>query len=189
MSVHVRRRAEGDLGICVEILAEVHRHSGYPVNWPERPGDWLTPESLLATWVAELDGHVVGHIALSRADGGDLAAGLWAARTGTGIERTAVVGRLFVSPTAHGLGLGAALMEQAVEEARTRGLHPVLDVVTANTAATALYERLGWELLDVVRERWRPDQVVTLGCYAAPAGTRCGATLSQPCACCPGTHV
>lgn len=189
MSVLVRRRAEGDLGSCVEILAEVHRHSGYPVNWPQDPAGWLTPEALLASWVAERDGQVVGHIALSRADGGDVAAGLWAARTGTGIERTAVVGRLFVSPAAHGLGLGAALMEQAVAEARTRGLHPVLDVVTSNTAATALYERLGWELLDVVRERWRPDQVVTLGCYAAPADAGCPATLSQPCPCCSGTHV
>ncbi|MGW2516447.1 N-acetyltransferase family protein [Streptomyces sp. NPDC001617] len=169
VSVLVRRRADHDLDTCVEILAEVHRHSGYPVNWPEQAADWLTPRSLLASWVAESDGRVVGHVGLSRADGGDVAAGLWAARAGVGVERTGVVGRLFVSPDAHGLGLGAALMEQAVAEAQARGMHPVLDVVTSNTAATALYERLGWELLDVVEERWGPDQVVALGCYAAPS--------------------
>jgi ribosomal protein S18 acetylase RimI-like enzyme len=62
-------------------------------------------------------------------------------------------------------------MARAVAEARARGLHPVLDVVVSNTAATALYERLGWELLAVVEQRWAPDQLVSLGCWAAPWST------------------
>ncbi|WP_406438848.1 GNAT family N-acetyltransferase [Streptomyces sp. NBC_01613] len=166
----VRQRTDRDLDPCVEVLAAVHRHSGYPVNWPAGPADWLTPSSQLAAWVAEVDGRVVGHLGLSRAADGDAAPGLWGARAGLGVERTAVVGRLFVSPAARGHGLGAALMARAVEEARARGLHPVLDVVASDRAAAALYERLGWELLDVVEQRWAPDQVVSVRCYAAPPG-------------------
>ena len=168
----VRPRTDRDLAACVEALAAVHRHSGYPVNWPDRPADWLTTRAQLASWVAELDGRVVGHLSLSRATKGDAAPGVWAARTGVGVDVTAVVGRLFVSPAARGHGLGAVLMARAVEEARTLGLHPVLDVVDSDTAATALYERLGWELLDVVEQRWTPDQVVSLRCYAAPGAPR-----------------
>lgn len=168
----VRPRTDGDLAACVEVLAAVHLHSGYPVNWPDRPADWLTPRSLLAAWVAELDGRVVGHLGLSRATDGDAAPGVWAARTGSDVDGTAVVGRLFVSPVARGHGLGTALMARAVEEARTRALHPVLDVVDSDTAASALYERLGWELLDVVEQRWTPEQVVSVRCYAAPGGPR-----------------
>ncbi|GAA3837455.1 GNAT family N-acetyltransferase [Streptomyces coacervatus] len=169
----VRRRTGRDLDACVQVLAVVHEHSGYPVNWPEKPTDWLTPRSLLAAWVAKLDGRVVGHVGLSRGGRGDVAPGLWGARAGVGAEAAAVVSRLFVSPEARGHGLGAALMARAVAEAHGRGLHPVLDVVAASdTAATALYERLGWELLDVVEQRWSPDQVVTLRCYAAPSAAR-----------------
>ncbi|MGW1752026.1 GNAT family N-acetyltransferase [Streptomyces sp. NPDC002092] len=164
----VRPRTDGDLAACVEVLADVHRHSGYPVNWPRRPADWLTTRSQLAAWVAELDGSVAGHLSLSRATDGDAAPAVWAARAGVGVDVTAVVGRLFVSPATRGYGLGAALMARAVEEARTRGLHPVLDVVDSDTTATALYERLGWELLEVVEQRWAPGQVVSLRCYAAP---------------------
>lgn len=166
--LHVRPRTPGDLDSCAEVLAAVHKQSGYPINWPARPAAWLSPHSLLAAWVAELDGRPVGHVVLCRPDEGDVAPGLWGAREGTGPEATAVIGRLYVSPDAHGHGLGAALMERAVTEARALGLHPVLDVVSSNTAAAALYERLGWELLDVVEQRWGPDQVVSLLCYAAP---------------------
>ncbi|MGW3288839.1 N-acetyltransferase family protein [Streptomyces sp. NPDC001002] len=169
--VGIRPRTDHDLSRCVEVLAAVHEHSGYPVNWPARPASWLTPDSLLAAWVAELDGRVVGHVGLSRSGEGDVAPGLWSARHGTGTD-TAVVSRLFVSPDARGHGIGAALMDRAVGEARARGLHAVLDVVASDTAATALYERLGWELLDVVEQRWAADQVVSIRCYAAPGGVR-----------------
>jgi GNAT superfamily N-acetyltransferase len=74
---------------------------------------------------------------------------------------------LFVAPSVRGLGVGAALMEQAVGEARSRGLDPVLEVVASHPAA-AFYERLGWEFLGVVDEHWGPDRVVSLRCYAAP---------------------
>ncbi|MFE4594720.1 GNAT family N-acetyltransferase [Streptomyces laurentii] len=163
----IRQRTGHDLGDCVRVLAEVHERDGYPVNWPDSPGTWLTPPSLLASWVAEHDGRIVGHIGLSRSGEGDAAPGLWSARTGTAPEATAVVSRLFVAPSARGLGIGALLMEQAVAAAREQGLHPVLDVVSSDTAAAALYERLGWQLLATVEQHWSPEQTVSVRCYAA----------------------
>lgn len=162
----VRPRAEDDLDDCARVLAEVHRRDGYPVNWPDRPGEWLSADRALGSWVAELDGRVVGHIGLCRSGADDLAPGLWAGRNGVGAEKAAVVTRLFVSPRARGHGIGALLMGEAVREAERLGLHPVLDVVASDTAAAALYERLGWELLDTLEQRWGPRQTVTVHCYA-----------------------
>ncbi|MFE7399809.1 GNAT family N-acetyltransferase [Streptomyces sp. NPDC057557] len=163
----VRQRTDRDLGDCARALAEVHERDGYPVNWPDSPGAWLTPPSLIASWVAELDGRVAGHIGLSRSGAGDAAPALWSARAGVSTDATAVVNRLFVAPWARGHGIGALLMGQAVAEAQDRGLHPVLDVLASDTAAAALYERLGWQLLATVEQQWSPEQKVTVRCYAA----------------------
>ncbi|MFD5131216.1 GNAT family N-acetyltransferase [Streptomyces olindensis] len=163
----VRRRTVRDLEECVRVLEDVHQSDGYPVNWPERPGEWLSHASLLGAWVAELDGRLVGHVSLSRSRKGDLAARLWSERNGVRRELATVVSRLFVAPQARGHRIGALLIGRAVEEAQRLGLHPVLDVVTSDTAAVALYERLGWELLATVEQRWSPHQTVAIHCYAA----------------------
>ncbi|WP_329396020.1 GNAT family N-acetyltransferase [Streptomyces melanogenes] len=164
---YVRPRTDRDLDACVHALAAVHECDGYPVNWPDRPADWLAQPSLLAAWVAELDGRVAGHVGLSLSGTGDVAPGLWSARAGVGPDATAVVSRLFVAPGARGHGIGRLLLGRAVSEARARGRHPVLDVVASDTAATALYERLGWELLAEVEQEWGPRQTVAVRCYAA----------------------
>ncbi len=148
------------------MLATVHEQNAYPLNWPTDPAGWLTPRSLLAVWVAEEEGGgqgIVGHIVLSRSEEGDAAAALW------NRGPTAVINRLYVDPAARGRGVGAALMERAVAEAEFRALHPVLDVASTDTAAAALYERLGWTLLAAeVEQEWGPGQRVKVRCYAAP---------------------
>lgn len=164
---YIRPRTDHDLDACVHALAAVHRADGYPVDWPEHPAEWLAQPSLLAAWVAELDGRVAGHISLSLSGTGDAAPGLWSARAGVGPDATAVVGRLFVAPEARGLGIGRLLLDRAVGEARSRQLRPVLDVVASDTAAIALYERLGWELLAEVEQEWGPGRTVAVRCYAA----------------------
>ncbi|MEU9831666.1 GNAT family N-acetyltransferase [Streptosporangium sp. NPDC048047] len=168
-SHRVRRRTGDDVEECARLLAEVHRRDGYPVNWPDRPGEWLSPDASLGCWVAELDDRLVGHVGLSWGGEGDLAPALWSERNGTTPDSAAVVGRLFVSPRARGHRIGALLIGRVVEEARRHGLHPVLDVVASDTAATALYERLGWERLATVGQRWNPHRTVAVHCYAAPS--------------------
>jgi GNAT superfamily N-acetyltransferase len=163
----IRPRSESDLHECVRVLAEVHEHDGYPTNWPDRPATWLARPDLLEAWVAELDGQVMGHIALSPHGDGDLAPVLWSGRAGTSIEDAAVISRLFVSPKARSRGVGALLVAQAVSGAHERGLHPVLDVVATDTAAAALYERMGWSRLGCVHQRWG-QQLVTVHSYASP---------------------
>ncbi|NJQ03784.1 GNAT family N-acetyltransferase [Streptomyces zingiberis] len=155
----------------MQVLGEVHQCDGYPVNWPDRPAEWLSRASEVGAWVAELDGVLVGHVSLSRNGEQDRAPGLWSERNGTDKALAAVVSRLFVAPSARGHGIGALLIGRAVEEAQRRGLHPVLDVVASDAAAAALYERLGWELLATVEQRWGPSQRVTLRCYAAAVVT------------------
>lgn len=152
----------------MQVLADVHECDGYPEEWPERPGEWLAQPSLFAAWVAELDGTIVGHVGLTAGGTEDRAPGLWSRRTGVPVGQTAVMSRLFVSPAARGHGAGALLMERAAGEARRRGLHPVLDVLTSDASAVALYEHLGWTRLATVDQRWGPDRTVTVHCYAAP---------------------
>ncbi|MDO0936589.1 GNAT family N-acetyltransferase [Streptomyces sp. DG2A-72] len=165
----IRRRLDRDLDACVLVLAAVHEQDGYPLNWPANPHSWLTRRALLAAWVAEQNGQIVGHIGLSRGTEHDAAAALWSAREGQDPDGTAVISRLFVCPAARGHGLGAALLDRALSEARSRELQPVLDVVASDTSAVALYERSGWRLLATVDQQWDPHQTVTLHCYTARA--------------------
>lgn len=158
----VRPRLPADLDGCVAVLALVHTHSGYPVDLPDRPAAWLTPDALLAAWVAELDGRIVGHVGLCGAGKEDTAASLWDGRAAP-----AVISRLYVSPEARGHGVGAALLARAAGAARARDLHPVLDVVAADPAVS-FYERLGWRLLGTADQRWGPTRTVSVRCYAAP---------------------
>ncbi|KQX78286.1 GNAT family N-acetyltransferase [Streptomyces sp. Root1310] len=161
----VRPRLPADLDGCVAVLTLVHTHSGYPVDLPERPAAWLTPAALLAAWVAERDGRILGHVGLCGAGEADLSASLWDGRAAP-----AVISRLYVSPEARGHGVGAALLARAVGAARARDLHPVLDVV-AGDPAVSFYERLGWRLLGTADQQWGPTRTVSVHGYAAPGTT------------------
>ncbi|MGX1851856.1 GNAT family N-acetyltransferase [Streptomyces sp. NBC_01456] len=143
----IRRRHDTDLDACAAVLAAVHTHSGYPHHWPDDPVSWLTPDGLSAAWVAEADGTVAGHAALCGRE----------------------ISRLYVAPAARGAGLGRRLLRTAEAAATARGLRPVLEVKTTDTAAIALYERLGWLRGGTERQEWGPGEVVWVHRYAAPA--------------------
>ncbi|MGA4843845.1 hypothetical protein [Streptomyces sp. G45] len=53
-AVSVRPRADRGLDACVRGLAGVREADGHPVNWPARPGAWLTRsetrDAAPATW-------------------------------------------------------------------------------------------------------------------------------------------
>jgi acetyltransferase len=83
------------------------------------------------------DDELVGAVQLSRAE------------TGNGRHR-AEVQRLVVRGDQRGRGVGRALMEAVVDEARKRDLKLLSLTTHADTAADRFYERLGWSRAGVI---------------------------------------
>ena len=136
---------------CVRIAEQVHHLDGYPAYLPG--GDlrgFLVSNEALGAWITELDGDVVGHVALHLRSSRSVLE-LASTSLGLPIESLAVVARLLVAPGARRQGVGRALLMAATYEARSRGLWPVLDVATDSTAAIALYEQCGWSRAGDVR--------------------------------------
>ncbi|MFJ9128075.1 GNAT family N-acetyltransferase [Streptomyces sp. NPDC102340] len=146
-------------------MRAVHHADGYPTNWPKDPAGWLSDGDIVGAWIGCHEERVVGHVLLARPASGDVAPTLVPAGT-----PVAVVGRLFVAPSARGHRLGAALLGRAAREARRHGALAVLDVVTTDSAAIALYEQLGWRLLAQGQQEWGPGELVDVRCYSAPSG-------------------
>ncbi|MFF0370971.1 GNAT family N-acetyltransferase [Micromonospora sp. NPDC005087] len=160
----IRRRRATDLDGCVAALALVHGADRYPLNWPADPHQWLREPRPARAWVAvDANSAIVGHVAVQRLP--DPADGSLA-------RPTAEVTRLFVSPTARGTGLGAALLTRARRWAAERGTDLLLDVAVSDTAATALYERTGWRCTGTSTAQWTaPDgSAVSLHHYTLPTG-------------------
>lgn len=140
----VTARSSGDLRACVELLWAVHASDGYPAFWPADPTAWLASPRELAAWVARLeDGVVYGHVAIHVAEGHP-ACHLWSRRSGRSPSGLALISRLVVAPHVRCRGVGTQLLAIATQEARVRGLVPVLDVAQDNLGAIRLYEKAGW---------------------------------------------
>ena len=165
----VRERTTSDLPEAAAALVEVHTTDGYPVEGVDDPHAWLTSPHLLWAWVAELDGRIVGHVAVTRPQPSDAAATMWAHTTnGTG-KPVAVLGRLFVVAAARRHAGGDRLMRAATNIAHHHGLRLVLDVMTKDTAAIRLYERLGWLRIGTTEHDNGHGQLIPAHCYVSPS--------------------
>lgn len=160
-AIEVRERVEGDLAECVRLLGGVQESAGYPVNWPEDPGHWLTPPDALGCWVVTVDGQVAGHVALT-ADG----------------PSDALVERLYVDPERTGAGLGRRLLGHCVAVARESGRRLGLGVADNCGAAIALYRRAGWREAGRTPIDWGGDQASELIRFEAPTESAAPATGS-----------
>lgn len=140
----IRPRTNADLPAAAKALVNVHETDGYPVEGVSDPEGWLQSDALLTAFVAELDGRIVGHVAITRPQNGDAAAELYHAAPG---ESIAMLGRLFVVSDARGVGAARQLMGAAAKFARDRRMRLLLDVMEKDKAAIRLYERLGWTRL------------------------------------------
>jgi GNAT superfamily N-acetyltransferase len=128
---------------------------------------WLSPDGLVEAWVTEHAGAVVGHACVVRADDPVVAS-----RAGVPTDRLAGVSRLFLAPAARGQSLGAALLATASAWADGHRLRLMLDVVDDAGPAQALYERLGWQLVERRLADWTTPAGVRppIAIYLAPDG-------------------
>ncbi|GAA3578749.1 GNAT family N-acetyltransferase [Kribbella ginsengisoli] len=151
-STLIRTRTAADLDACVRLLAEVHKNSAYPVNWPADPAGWLSPEEALGCWVLTVEGELAGHLIVT-AEGTD----------------TALVERLFVDPRRTRAGFGRRLLEFAIDFAAERGLRLVLDVVDKPDGAVDFYRRTGWREAGRIPIDWGGAEASEMIRFEAPA--------------------
>jgi GNAT superfamily N-acetyltransferase len=129
--VLIRTKLPSDDDACVAVMERTHAVDGYPRYWPAKPDRFLRANGETDAWVAELDGRVVGQVALHRAEG----------------EREDGLARLLVHPDVRGRGVGRALVRTATARAHATGRRPVLDVLQSTTGPARLYESEGWTRL------------------------------------------
>jgi len=139
----VRPRTDLDLDACVRMATIVRDLDGYPTRRPLDLREFLVSRDALGAWVAERDGQVVGHVALHRHSTPEVLA-MASQALSRPVERLGVVARLLVSPDARRAMIGRTLLNEAASDATSRGLWPILDVVTTFEAAVNLYESCGW---------------------------------------------
>lgn len=142
----VRARRRRDLPTCTRLMHRAFFEGQFPGTRRNEPREWIDGTDVLAAYVAERDGEIVGHVAVTRV-GLDTATDLrWREITGHPVADLAGVGQLFVRPSFRGRGIGRALVEAALADIRSRGLVPVLEVVTHEYLAPAYAHGHGWRL-------------------------------------------
>jgi GNAT superfamily N-acetyltransferase len=123
-------------------------------SWQEAYRDLLTPEEIAertvemrrahwtdafseertSLWVAEVDDRIVGFLIARPSPDEDLDA-----------ARMGEVSALYLVAAAHGRGVGAGLMERALDDLRAAGFGDVaLWVLDGNSPAIGFYEHTGW---------------------------------------------
>jgi GNAT superfamily N-acetyltransferase len=167
MTLVIRERTAEDVPVLGLVLAEQQPTSHYPVRWPLPipVEDFLVRPGEEQAWVAELDGRVVGHVAVYSL-AGDLREHFVAA---LGTEELAELAVLFVAVDVIGTGVGGRLHDTAVDWIRGTGRRPVLDVVPVHDRAVAVYRNRGWQVVGQVRPVWLAEDFPTLHLMVLPS--------------------
>ncbi len=165
--VRIRPKDSGDTAACVRLVTDIHRTDGYPQPLPADPAAFVTPSYETVAWVAESDGHIIGHVALHHPA---LDPTLQVAQRVTGLSpnRLALVARLLVDPTRRRLGVGRQLLATATGHAASVGQRAVLDVIRDADAPIALYEAAGWIRVDALTLAADDGTSLQLWVYLAP---------------------
>lgn len=149
MSVKVRPAAAADGAALARIDLATWTPASSPAPPPADPDAYVffderrRPEAVL---VAELEGQVCGYVAVRPASPLPAHA------------HVLLVGGLGVDPAAQGRGVGRALMEAAVDEARARGARKLaLRVLGGNATARRLYEGCGFVVEGVLEREYLLD--------------------------------
>ncbi len=135
--------------------------------------DFVVRRGELGAWVALVDGHddPVGHVSLVEV--GDHHLGhRWADAVGRPVSDLATVSVLVVDPAVTSRGLGRALLDACERHARSLGRVPVLEVLSLQQRAAAIYASRGWRSIGQETPDWLPpgtDLQVTLMVLDPPA--------------------
>ena len=169
----VRPRTEEDLDACIAVLHRVHENEGYPRGTDDFRV-FLANDSVQKAWVTELDGRVVGHVAVNKPSETDLAVSMWRQKhPDDEHDSIAVLARLFVLPESRKGGAAKALVEEATASSTMDGVRLVLFVLVANQGAIRLYDRLGWERFETSVFRYGDEKELEMEaiCFASPSVT------------------
>lgn len=135
-----RPATEADVDAVLNMMRPYYEEDGYPfvrVEARKAVSRLLRDDHLGRLWVAEVDGGVVGYLAVT---------------FGFSLEyrgRDAFIDELFISEEQRGLGLGREAMQVAEVYCRDAGVKAIhLDVEQHRQCAHALYDKIGFESHD-----------------------------------------
>jgi L-amino acid N-acyltransferase YncA len=154
--IEIRRAEDSDFDGIWEIFHEVVQSGDTYVYDPRTTREqayaiWMSKD--VATYVALLDGRIVGTYILKPNHAG---LGSHVANAGYMVKRDA-----------SGKGIGAALCEHSLEEARRRGFLAMQFnmVVSTNERAVALWQRMGFAIVGTLPKAFRHSRLGLVDAY------------------------
>ena len=143
MTLQVRPATPDDLSGVLEVFLACWRES-YRGVLPDAAIDAMTDERAEALWRRVLAA-TSGVVLVAERDGGIVGITRYAATPGDDGRVDGAVHSLYVSPRAHGGGIGGALLARATDALRDAGAEAAtLWVFAANLASIGFYEAKGW---------------------------------------------
>lgn len=152
----IRPKTVHDLPRLTQCIQIMYRECHYPVLLPPNPTDFIDPPHQLGAWVAEDQGEVVGMVMLRPMK--TPLPDWWPYAKAQGVlspDDLAMLGRLFIIPSAQRKGLAQQLLRVAQTEAQALGKRAVLEVHHQAKPAIALYQQEGWQHLGRFTAAWR----------------------------------
>lgn len=154
----IRPRRDDDVPALVDLLFRQQSETQYPFHWPpdRSPEDFLRRPTESEAWVADLEGAVVGHVAIQLVADDDELGTVWAAAHGVPVAALRCISVLFADRRLARRGIGSALLERATQRVLDGDGAPVLDVVAEHHDARNLYLSRGWVEVGRSRPAWLP---------------------------------
>lgn len=143
MTLQVRPATPDDVSGVLEVFLACWRES-YRGVLPDAAIDAMTDARAEALWRRVLS-DPVGIVLVAERDGGIVGITRYAATSNSDGPVDGAVHSLYVSPRAHGGGIGGALLTRATAELRQAGAEAAtLWVFAANAPSIGFYEAKGW---------------------------------------------
>jgi len=172
--VTVRPRTEADFEPLEQVLISCHATHGWPLEGLPNARDFIDdPHAPVEqAWVAEVEGQIVGHIAITKAVPENPAVALWLEQGES--DNVAVVGRLFALPDRGGKSRGVtrALVDACDAWSLAHRRRLIMYCVVWNAARRLMCQilaaRFGWVKFGDSKYLGTDDIYYPAACYAQP---------------------